>query len=62
MRADFPSGEVSCLRLSAYGCPASVNCPCVGAGKICTPQASTHCRKEPTHISASTIVLRATMR
>ena len=31
-------------------------------GKICTPQASTHYWKEPTHISASTIVLRATMR
>jgi hypothetical protein len=42
--------------------PGFTELPCVGAGKICTPQASTHYWKEPTHISASTIVLRATMR
>jgi hypothetical protein len=42
--------------------PAVLNCPHIGAERKCTSHAPTHWREKATRISASTIVLRATMR
>ena len=62
MRADFPTRRGIMSAFERLRVPGFSELPGVAAGKICTPQAPTHCRKEPTHISASTIVPRATMR